>query len=89
MGLAYLFQAHHMRHAYINRKGFPSIQLQAVCNTNPRFIDIFTGYPGSVHDARVFKNISLHNMLENGNLPQEYHLLGDSAYPLQAYMLVP
>lgn len=31
------------RDAYINRKGFPSIQLQAVCDSNLRFLDICTG----------------------------------------------
>lgn len=79
----------HDRHAYINRKGFPSIQLQAVCDAKLRFTDIQTGWPGSVHDARVFRNSPLYTLLENGNLPEEYHLLGDSAYTLQPYMLVP
>ena len=79
----------HERQAYINRKGFPSIQLQAICDANLRFTDILTGWPGSVNDARVFRNSPLHTMLENGHLPEEYHLLGDSAYALQPYMLVP
>lgn len=39
-----------------NRKLFPSVVLQAVCDHQGRFIDIFVGYPGSVHDARILKN---------------------------------
>ncbi|XP_045106663.1 putative nuclease HARBI1 [Portunus trituberculatus] len=78
----------HERQAYINRKGFPSIQLQAVCDAKLRFINILTGWPGSVHDARVFRNSPLYTLLENGNFPEDYHLLGDSAYTLQPYMLV-
>lgn len=54
-----------------------------------RLLDVFTGFPGSVHDARVFGSSPLHNWLTNQQLPQTYHLLGDSAYPLSSYLLVP
>ncbi|XP_045122685.1 putative nuclease HARBI1 [Portunus trituberculatus] len=56
-----------------------------VCNA----LKAIRGLPGSVHDARVFRNSPLYTLLENGNLPEDYHLLGDSAYTLQPYMLVP
>ncbi|KAK0147771.1 putative nuclease HARBI1 [Merluccius polli] len=45
---------------YTNRKLFHSIQLQAVCDSGGRFLDTFTGYPGSVHDTRVLKNSPLY-----------------------------
>ena len=35
---------------YINRKGYHSI------DTTMRFRDVFCGFPGSVHDARLFRN---------------------------------
>ena len=44
---------------YINRKGFPSLILQGVCDHNMRFTDCYIGWPGSVHDARVFDNSDL------------------------------
>lgn len=44
---------------YVCRKGFHSIVLQAVCQSNLTFFDLFAGYPGSVHDARVYRNSSL------------------------------
>ncbi|KAF3849581.1 hypothetical protein F7725_019300 [Dissostichus mawsoni] len=34
---------------YVNRKLFPSIQLQAVCDGNGRFLQTFVGFPGSHH----------------------------------------
>ncbi|KAJ8014473.1 hypothetical protein DPEC_G00040600 [Dallia pectoralis] len=41
---------------YYNRKLFNSVQLQAITDHQGKFLDIFVGYPGSVHDARVLKN---------------------------------
>lgn len=34
-----------------NYKGFFSINMQAICDSNGRFLDISVGYPGSVHDT--------------------------------------
>lgn len=71
------------RESCINRKGFPSLQLQVVANHKLIFMDIDCAYPGIVHDAR------LKTMLDGGALPDKFHLLGDSAYPLNPYLLVP
>ena len=49
---------------YIDRKGNVSLNLQAVCNEQKKFIDIFVGYPGSCHDSWVFKNSSLFQNLD-------------------------
>ncbi|XP_052778539.1 putative nuclease HARBI1 [Mya arenaria] len=58
---------------YINRKGFPSVILQAVCDHNMRFIDIYCGWPGSVHDARVLRNSPLCEKADdNADDIQEY-----------------
>lgn len=74
--------------AYVNRKGFHSIILQAVCQADMKFIDVFAGYPGSVHDARVFRNSPLSELL-----PQlcgdDYFIAGDSAYPLSGQLVTP
>lgn len=45
------------------------------------------GYPGSVHDARVFAESSVIGILED--LPNGFYLLGNSAYPCSKYLLVP
>ena len=64
---------------YVNRKLFPSIQLQAVCDHQGMFIDIFVGYPGSVHDARVLKNSPLYT--QQLYPPEGFSILGDGEYP--------
>ena len=44
---------------YYNRKGWHLIILQGCVDNKGRFIDIYVGWPGRVHDARVFANSSL------------------------------
>ncbi|WAR21930.1 LOW QUALITY PROTEIN: HARB1-like protein, partial [Mya arenaria] len=65
------------RASFINRKEFASMILQVVCDSNLEFLDVYTGCPGSVHDARK----QIHT------LPEEFQVLGDSAYPLSKYVL--
>lgn len=77
------------RDSYICRKGYPAMHLQAVCDSDLRFLDVFSAYPGSVHDSRVFKNSPLFQELQSQNFPTQYHLLGDSAYGLSNVLIVP
>jgi hypothetical protein len=44
---------------YVNRKGFHSVLMQAVVDCNYIFRDVVIGWPGSVHDARVFSNSAI------------------------------
>jgi len=53
------------------------------------FLDIYTGWPGSAHDARVWRNSPIYAKLKNHALPSSYHLLGDTAYPLDIFLMVP
>ncbi len=45
---------------YYNRKGWHSIVLQGTVDFRGLFIDLYVGWPGRVHDARVFSNSSLY-----------------------------
>lgn len=53
------------------------------------FVDPSTGSPGSLHDARVYRHGRLCAVLNSGDLNQDVHLLGNSAYPLKMNLLVP
>ena len=72
-------------HAYVNRKGFHSIVLMAVFDERLAFTDTCIGWPGSVHDSRIFKNSPLGRSLANGEraLPHNCFLVGDSAFQLE------
>ena len=51
------FKAPENSHAdYLNRKGLYSLILQGVCDYKYGFTHINIGWPGRVHDARVFAN---------------------------------
>lgn len=77
--------------SHYNRKGFHSILLQVVCNSQFVFIDCFVGWPGSANDARVWSNsdIGKSPTANHDMVPVNSHFLGDSAYPLKTYLLTP
>ncbi|XP_033938050.1 uncharacterized protein [Pseudochaenichthys georgianus] len=62
----------------INYKLFPSIQMQAICDSTGRFLDVFIGYPGSVHDARVLRNSPI---FCQALFPPAGWFLADGGYP--------
>lgn len=76
--------------SYINRKGYYSILLQGICDSKLKFIDVFIGMCGSVHDARVWDLSDIKRLTAANNhryFNEFYHLLADSAYPLSNRML--
>jgi hypothetical protein len=53
---------------YYNRKGFHSIVMQGMVDIVGRFMEVYIGWPGRVHDARVFVNSSLYKRGQDGTL---------------------
>ena len=89
---------------YINWKGFHSLILQGLVDFEYRFLDICVGWPGKVHDARVFKTLQclLCVVLELSSRPTCQFssvmisgvrvpplVLGDSAYALSEWLMKP
>ena len=85
---------------YYNRKGYYSVLMQALVDFRGLFMDINIGWPGKVHDARVFANSSLYKKASNGTLlPNQPRviggvevpliILGDPAYPLLPWLMKP
>ena len=85
---------------YYNRKGYYSIILQGLVDFRGQFMDVNIGWPGKVHDARVFANSALYSKANNGELFPDWHrnlcggdvplvILGDPAYPLLPWLMKP
>ena len=72
---------------YRNRKGWFSLNVQAVCDANRCFTNVVSRWPGSTHDSRIFDNSVLRDELEQGKY--DGVLLGDAGYALRKYLLVP
>ena len=66
---------------FYDRKGQYSINAQVICNCNKKITAIFSGWPGSCADSRVYKMMSLANEPEKWFSKGQY-LLADSAYSL-------
>ncbi len=79
------------RDSYINRKGTPSINVMAICDSNMSFTYVCADYAGSIHDARIFRLTDIGQQAENNTLfvYTSFHILGDSAYPLMLSLLPP
>ncbi|XP_062576534.1 putative nuclease HARBI1 [Saccostrea cucullata] len=74
--------------SYYNRKKFHSLVLLASCNADLLFTYVWTGNPGSTHDATVLRSSELFQQAEN-LIPRGYYILGDSAFPLLSWMVTP
>ena len=88
------------RNEYYCRKGYPSVILQGTVDADLKFIDVCTGFLGSLHDARAFRLSNLHARTANGEIltgPVRNIggvnvgplLLADCAYSLKPWLMKP
>ncbi|CAL1671631.1 unnamed protein product [Lasius platythorax] len=69
-----------------------AITLQAICDASLKFIDSYSGYPSSVHDARIFRNSDIYYSIRQN--PEKYFprgefILTDKAYPTLKWCITP
>ena len=85
---------------YFSRNQQHDFIIQAVADGKGLFLDFAAGYPGSIHDARVYRNSSLYLRASNGDILKEPverigitdiqpYLVGDSAYPISPWLMKP
>ncbi len=88
------------RRGYYDRSGKISVILQAVVDSQGRFLDCVAGWPGSVNDRRVFSHSKLAQLWRTGQIFQEPvfqidgcnikpYLVGDAGYTFEPFMIVP
>lgn len=71
---------------YINRKGNPTLNVQATCDASERFTSVDVSWPGSVHDSRIWKNSHVRGVLANR---ANVVLLADSGYGIEPCLMTP
>ena len=71
---------------FFNRKKHYSIHVQAIVNHRGIFTNYVIGWPGSVHDARVYSN-SLFYLNRSEFIKDNDVVLGDSAYPISSFLI--
>ncbi|CAN7939070.1 unnamed protein product, partial [Ixodes hexagonus] len=74
---------------YVNRHDKPAFTLQATCDADRKFLDVFCGPPGKTHDAKVFKLSFIKDKLPEICCAGKYHILGDAAYPFREHLITP
>lgn len=73
--------------AYVNRKGFHSINVQIVSDAYSNIMQIEARWPGSVHDSTILKESPVWGQMPR--IQDHGVLLGDSGYPCKRFLLTP
>ena len=64
--------------------------MQAICDTDFRFIDIVVKWPGSTHDAFIWRQSGINQMINSGKIATiNGWFLGGSGYPLRQNLMIP
>lgn len=83
-----ILRPHHRERDFINRKRFLSLNVMVMSNANNVLTHVDPRFPGSIHDAYIFRASDVNRKGMNGNYGDNY-LLGDSGYPLKNFLLTP
>ncbi|XP_031351061.1 putative nuclease HARBI1 isoform X2 [Photinus pyralis] len=77
--------------AFLNRKGYYSINVQIICNAHLKILAINARYPGSVHDSGIWTTSDIKQVLRNAyqNGDTSSWLIGDAGYPLEPWLMTP
>jgi hypothetical protein len=75
--------------AYYNRKGFFSMNLQAVCDKSRRFMFGSLRCAGSTHDSTAWAVSQLGSLIADKKLPANHWIAGDDAYGCSNSLLTP
>ena len=54
---------------YVNRKNGHSINIQAICDHNLKFIDAIARWPGSTHDSFIWRQSGINQKITRGEIP--------------------
>ncbi|KAL4719275.1 hypothetical protein ACJJTC_016555, partial [Scirpophaga incertulas] len=77
-------------HLYINRKGYHSLNVQMICDTNLRILSLNSKFGGSAHDSHIWSASIMEGYMRGLHQHNEnVWLLGDSGYPQRPWLMTP
>jgi hypothetical protein len=74
--------------AFFTRKKRYALHCQGIVDFRGIFINYVVGWPGSVHDARVYANSDFF-LNKSEYIEGDDYILGDSAYPISPFLISP
>ena len=74
---------------YCGHKSKHGLNMQALCDANGIFLDIFIGCPGATSDYLALSLSPLKHKLEGGLLKKDFCIFGDNVYVNKMYMATP
>ena len=72
---------------YRNRKGYFSMNVQAVCGADMKLLSVVARWFGSAHDSTIFTQSALYGRFVNEEFPNNCHLVGDAGYACKSFLL--
>ncbi|GFW65980.1 putative nuclease HARBI1 [Trichonephila clavipes] len=71
------------------RKNYFALNVQTIVDSDLVIRNVVARWPGSAHDSTVFNNSAACLALKTNALYQDFHLLGDTGYACEKYLLTP
>ncbi|CAB3221877.1 unnamed protein product [Arctia plantaginis] len=86
-----ILRPHVHEERYFNRKGYHSLNVMIVCDSDLQIMCVDASIPGAAHDSSVWQSnpLSQHLISLAGPGGDGSFLLGDSGYPLRKWMMTP
>ncbi|CAK1597621.1 unnamed protein product [Parnassius mnemosyne] len=77
-------------HAFYNRKGYHSLNVQMVCDHNLKIMNINAKFGGATHDSHIWSSSLVEPYMRHLHESGEHvWLLGDSGYPQRPWLMTP
>ncbi|GFV89552.1 putative nuclease HARBI1 [Trichonephila clavipes] len=71
------------------QKNYFALNVQTIVDSDLVIRNVVARWPGSAHDSTVFNNSAACLSLKTNALYQDFHLLGDTGYACEKYLLTP
>ncbi|CAG9130974.1 unnamed protein product [Plutella xylostella] len=80
----------HEEHLFFNRKGYHSLNVQMICDSNLKIMNVNSKFGGATHDSHIWAagqaEPYMRELHRNG---EQLWLLGDSGYAQRAWLMTP